>query len=225
MKIKDMKKIIELVSANGLINEFILSKDGKVNVKSDDGTFMVDLIYNGISLPEDIGIDSSKKMKAVLGRVSEENELELKDNKFFIKNTTTEAKIPRRAIDTIKPPQKFPELTGYLLEIPNVPKDKLEKSIKNRVEDIFEQYDFQVQSGVMKIITGNEETGTISEDIISAPPDKNMLSRFSLNIPEVIKTLEKNPNIRMGNAYPMEFSVTTEQYSVKYLCAPRTETK
>lgn len=222
MKIKDLKKIIELVSTEGLINEFILKKDGIVNAVDPSNTLLVDLKYNGINLPEDIGFEDNKKFKGILAKFSDDVEVEIKDNLFIIKGSGRNAEIPRRNIDTIVKPKEMPKL-DFGLEVQNVPLNKLNNAIKNKVDEIFEQYVVSAQDGMLKLTVGNKETGLIGEDIIAVPPEKNMQSTFWLNIPEVIKTLEKNPTIRMGNAFPLEFSVITEQYSVKYLAAPRSE--
>lgn len=222
MKIKELKKIIDQVSTEGLINEFILNKDGTVKAVEPSRTLLVDLKYNGIILPEVIGFENSRKLKGVINAFPDDIEPIITE-KIILKGNGKEAEIPRRAIDTITKPPDYPNIP-FQLEISEVSLDKLRGAIKNRTEDLAEQYVFETKNGVLKLIVGNQETGWISEDIASVPSDKNLTSKFTVNIPEIIKTLEKNPTIKMGHNLPIEFSYSTDNYSVKYLAAPRTDT-
>ncbi len=222
MKIKELKKIIDQVSIEGLINEFILNKDGTVRAVDPSRTLLVDLKYNGIVLQDIIGFENSRKLKGVVSAFPDETELIMTD-KFVLKAGGTDAEIPRRAIDTITKSPDYPNIP-FQLEINEVSLDKLKKAIKNHTEDLAEQYVFETKNGMLRLIVGNQETGWIGEDIASVPADKNLTSKFTINIPEVIKTLEKNPTIKMGHNLPIEFSYITDSYSVKYLAAPRTDT-
>ena len=222
MKIKELKKIIDQIGTEGLINEFILNKDGTVKAVDPSRTLLVDLKYNGIILQDNIGFENSRKLKGIINAFPDDTEPIITE-KIVLKASGIEAEIPRRAIDTITKPLDYPNIP-FQLEINEVSLEKLRKAVKNRTEDLAEQYVFETKNGMLRLIVGNQETGWIGEDIASAPTDKNLTSKFTVNIPEVIKTLEKNPTIKIGHNLPIEFSYSTDSYSIKYLAAPRNDT-
>lgn len=220
--VKALKKILKLVSTNGKVKEFILRKDGSVVAVSTDGTMMVSLKYKGIELPEDTGVDDIQKFLGAISRFDNSTEVEVKDNQYIIGTGTVRvAIIPRLSIDAIRKKRPFPEI-AYAIAIKDVPLHTLKRAVKNKTKKIEDHYTFAIEEGILKVIVEDDETGTFTENIFKVVTDKTLHSTFQANVPQVVKTLEGNPTISMGDDIPIKLEVTTDKYSVSYLLAPST---
>lgn len=222
MKIKDFKQIIKLVSANGLINEFVLQKDNTVNSVDEASTLLVKLKYNGTPFQEDIAVEDSEKLRDILGKFSDDGDVELKDNLFCMRYKTKTSEIPKRSIDTIRKAKSSPNLQ-HLVTIIDVPFKILQEAVRNKTNALNELYTIEIKDGLFSIIVGNEESGIVKEEICPVPTDKNMITTFQTNIAEVVNNLEANPTIRMGNNFPLRIDVSTKEYDVSYFLAPRVD--
>lgn len=221
--VKVLKKILKLVSTNGKVKEFIIRKDGSVVAVSTDGTMMVSLKYKGIDLPEDTVIFEVEKFLGALSRFDNSTEVEFKDNQYIIGSGTVRVStIPRLSVEAIRrKPKPIPEI-AYAITIEDVPLSTLKRAVKNKTKKIEERYTFAIEEGILKVIVEDDEGGTFTENIYKVLTDKTLHSTFQANVPQVVKTLEGNPTISMGDKIPLKVEVTTSQYSVSYLLAPRT---
>ncbi len=215
LRVKDFKRIAQLITINGLINEFIINKDGSILASSPDKTIQVNLKYKGKSLPEDIAIDDCDKLKKLFSKFLEETVIEMTEKEFSLHKIGKHGDFPRVGVDAIKKVEEFPEIE-YPITIHGVPLGKLRKAAK-KIYNFKEQYVFAIEDGFLKVRVGDAETGTFTESIVEVSYDKPLHSTFGKNLPRLIKILEENPTISMGDDLSLKIDVTTDTYFVSYV--------
>jgi len=220
MKINDLKRIIELVSTKGLINEFVLQKDGKVRVRSEDQTFMCVLDYKGVELPEDLAIEDTNKLRNILSKFSGDATVKVEEEYLVITEEAKRAEIPKIDPSVIEIPEE-PSLE-FTTTIPDVNLKKLQEAVKNLVPGLLSRYEFFCESGGLYLKVGDKETGMIT-DKIAGNVDSNDRSCFAINVKEAVENLQVNPTIYMGNDYPMKLETKTDKYNLQYYLAPTIE--
>ena len=101
MLVKELKEICKLISTNGLIDEFIMTKDGHAMGIDVAKTFMVDLQFN-THLSEDINISNIKGLDQLLSGFTPETDVEIVNNKLHMINVINGIKSTKFADMSLK---------------------------------------------------------------------------------------------------------------------------
>lgn len=218
-----LKEIVNLVSTKGLIKEFILHTDGSVNAVDPSGTLVVILQHNHVNLENDIGIEDSGLLSNTFAKFDNDAQISFIENKLVLNKGGMNAKIPLMDINSIKDFKPTSDFSEFTTKAENVDHKVLKNTLGLKVSGMEDEYHIFNKDGKIRLESGNDNT--IGDNIaeIMETVDNHDYMIFSLNISEVISSLKEDCTIILNKDKYLSVSVTNEDYSVKYILAPRIE--
>lgn len=224
MKIGEFKDICRIVNTNGLIDEFVIKKDGHVIGVDAAKTFVADLKYN-IELPKDIGVTNVKGIKEILSKFTDDTEVEILEDKLHIVSGTKFANIP---LNTVSEAQfQLPQLTedDYQVIAEGIDHNIFNTLGKMRPDAIInEVYYFYVSDG--KILYQVGEDGQCNMGDLLAIPKKfvpNATVKFTMNVSECFKSITTTANLYILIDKLAMIESKVEKYTIRYYLAPRVD--
>lgn len=218
MNVKELKEICEIVSVKGLIDNFILRKDGKVIAYDAAKSICVDLDYHSIDLTQDIGIGNVSGMLETFDRFRDDTPVEIENNKIVLRGTAT-ANITLQAIGS---PDKTVNLTqeDYVIVTEVIDYKVLNELAKLRVRSLMnEVYFFYIENGKLVMRIGEEDENNIAHPIIDVVKSSDDAMRLTMNVPECFGNIRSNAVIAIALDKAMLVTITHERYTVNYFLA------
>lgn len=227
MIVKELKKIIQLLSMGGVIDEFIINTEGHI-VGVDPSKTAVAILDYPIKIDRMLYLTNITGITELLNQLKEESYIEILDSSLHIVSGTRVADIILEL--QTKPQFKLEEISDDAFEIivKNIPHTTLNELGQVRPKTLInEVYHFFTLNNKLMMRIGEDITTKVADEIGINTASGNGTMRFEDNVAQCFKSIMTTATIKilLNQLMVVESGEKDEacKYTIKYYLAPKVE--